>query len=121
MRALHADAFRELPDFAATQHELLLQVSPLELLASLAESHGGREDEVSAAHGKLVKRLVRGKILNECVRPDGMRCGGRPMTYPVGSTSTVWKPMEENARGSCSYSNDPVKDPEASVRLSWER
>ncbi|MBT8106771.1 MAG: CapA family protein [Gammaproteobacteria bacterium] len=33
MRALHADALGKLPDFAVTQHQLLLQVRPFELLA----------------------------------------------------------------------------------------
>ncbi len=36
MRALHADAFRELSDLAVTEHELLLKVSAFELFARLS-------------------------------------------------------------------------------------
>jgi hypothetical protein len=36
VRALHADALRELTNLAVAQYQLLLQISPLEMLARLA-------------------------------------------------------------------------------------
>ena len=57
VRALHADALRELPDLAAAEQQLLLQIRALEMLARLAQRH--REQVL------LDERLAIGRVGRE--------------------------------------------------------
>ena len=55
MRSLHADALRQLPDLAIAEHELLLQVGALELLARFAQ----RQCQQVLFDERLVGRVAR--------------------------------------------------------------
>ena len=69
VRALHVHALGEQPDLAVAQHQLLLQVGALELLARLAQ----RQRQQIVLDQRLIGRRLRRQFALDFLQPDLLR------------------------------------------------